>query len=91
MKFTAISAAAALVAAVHALPPSSTLRQQPRQAASACSSAVSLDAKTNVWKKYTLHANSFYRKEIEEAAAGMSGTLKEQALKVADVGSFVWL
>ncbi len=91
MKFAALSAAAALAAVAHALPPSPTLRQEPRQAAGACSSAVSLDAKTNIWKKYTLHANNFYRKEIQEAAAGMSGTLKDQALKVADVGSFVWL
>jgi cellulose 1,4-beta-cellobiosidase len=89
MKFSTASFAA-FAAVAHALP-SNTVKEMPRQASGACSSAVSLDAKSNVWKKYTLHPNNFYRKEIEEAAAGMSGTLKEQALKVADVGSFVWL
>ena len=88
MKLTA--SVAALAATASALP-SKTHNELPRQAGSACSSAVSLDAKTNVWQKYTLHANSFYRKEVEDAAATMSGTLKEKALKVADVGSFVWL
>lgn len=88
MKLTATIAA--LAATASALP-SKTSKEAPRQAGSACSSAVSLDAKTNVWQKYTLHANSFYRKEVEDAAATMSGTLKEKALKVADVGSFVWL
>ncbi len=89
MKFTAASVAA-MVAVAQAMP-SSTTKEMPRQAAGACSSAVSLNAKSNIWKEYKLHANSYYRSEIEAAAEGMSGALKESALKVADVGSFVWM
>jgi cellulose 1,4-beta-cellobiosidase len=61
-----------------------------RQAPGGCSSAVTLDAKTNVWSKYKLHANSFYRSEVEAAAAQMSGSAAEQALRVADIGTFLW-
>jgi cellulose 1,4-beta-cellobiosidase len=61
-----------------------------RQAPGGCSSAVTLDAKTNVWSEYKLHANSFYRSEVEAAAAQMSGSAAEQALRVADIGTFLW-
>ncbi len=72
--------------------PSSTHEETPRKVAAACSSAVSLDASTNIWKKYTLHPNIFYRKEVEAAVAGMTDTsLAAQAAKVADVGSFLWM
>lgn len=64
--------------------------QKPRQAAG-CASAVKLDASTNVFKKYTLHPNSFFRAEVEAAAAAMSGAAAASAAKVADVGSFLWL
>jgi hypothetical protein len=58
----------------------------------ACSSAVSLDASTNVWDSYTLHPNSFYRAEVEAAAANISdSTLAAKALEVADIGTFLWL
>lgn len=71
--------------------PSPTTPQKPRQA-SGCASAVTLDAKTNVWKKYTLHPNSFYRAEVEAAVAQISDpSLAAKAAKVADVGSFLWL
>ncbi|KAJ2988518.1 hypothetical protein NUW58_g3933 [Xylaria curta] len=64
----------------------------PRKAAAACSSAVKLDASTNVWKNYKLHANSFYRKEVQAALEQISdSSLKSKAAKVADVGSFLWL
>ena len=88
-----ISSAALVALATTAIAaPSSTHQEKPRQAGSACSSAVSLDAKTNVWKKYTLHPNVFYRKEVEAAAEAISdSSLKAQALKVADVGSFLWM
>ncbi|KAL2876362.1 1,4-beta-D-glucan cellobiohydrolase cel6c [Colletotrichum sp. CLE4] len=90
MKFTAATLAALASTAIAA--PSQTIKEQPRQAASACSANVSLDAKTNVFSKYTLHPNSFYRAEIQAAAAAISdSTLKAKALKVADVGSFLWL
>lgn len=62
-----------------------------RQAPGACSSAVKLDAKTNVWQKYTLHPNSFYRAEVEAAAENMSNGDSETALRVADIGTFLWL
>lgn len=62
----------------------------PRQAPGGCSSAVKLDAKTNVWTSYTLHPNNFYRSEVEAAAAKMSGADAQKALKVADIGTFLW-
>ncbi|KAK8089275.1 hypothetical protein PG997_004236 [Apiospora hydei] len=63
-----------------------------RAAAAACSSAVNLDASTNVWKNYKLHANTFYRSEVEKAVEAISdSSLKAQAAKVADVGSFLWI
>lgn len=90
MKFTAATLAALASTAIAA--PSQTIKEQPRAAAAACSANVSLDAKTNVFSKYTLHPNSFYRAEIQAAAAAISdSTLKAKALKVADIGSFLWL
>lgn len=64
----------------------------PSQKRAACSSAVTLDASTNVWSSYTLHPNSFYAAEVEAAAAQITdSTLAAEALKVADVGTFLWL
>jgi cellulose 1,4-beta-cellobiosidase len=62
-----------------------------RQAPGGCSSAVKLDAKTNIWKSYKLHANSFYRSETEAAAEQMSNGDSEAALRVGDIGTFLWL
>jgi cellulose 1,4-beta-cellobiosidase len=62
-----------------------------RQAPGGCSSAVKLDATTNVWKSYKLHANSFYRSETEAAAEQMSNGDSEAALRVGDIGTFLWL
>lgn len=57
-----------------------------------CSSAVTLDPSQNPFKKYKLHANNFYRKEVEAAVEAMSDeSLKAAAAKVADVGSFLWM
>lgn len=87
MKFSH-SALLALVGAAVATP--SPFRAKPRQAG--CSSAVTLDASTNVFKKYTLHPNNFYRAEIEAAIQNLSDqSLAEAAAKVADVGSFLWM
>ncbi|CAJ2502638.1 Uu.00g100320.m01.CDS01 [Anthostomella pinea] len=62
------------------------------QSRAACSSAVTLDATTNVWDSYTLHPNSFYRAEVTAAVANLSdASLSTAAAKVADVGSFLWL
>jgi len=63
-----------------------------RKSAAACTSAVKLDASTNVWSKYKLHPNSFYRAEVGKAVENLSdSSLKTAAAKVADVGSFLWL
>lgn len=61
-----------------------------RQTPGSCDSPVKLDASTNVWESYKLHANSFYRSEVEAAAAQMSGEAAEAALRVADIGTFLW-
>jgi cellulose 1,4-beta-cellobiosidase len=88
MKYAAVLALAATAIAA----PSPTHKESPRAAADACTSAVSLNAKSNVWKSYTLHPNNFYRKEVEAAAAAASdASLKDKILKVADVGTFVWI
>ncbi|KAK8062817.1 Exoglucanase 3 [Apiospora hydei] len=58
----------------------------------ACDSAVKLDASSNVFEQYTLHANSFYRGEVEAAIANLKDTsLAGAAKKVGEVGSFLWL
>jgi cellulose 1,4-beta-cellobiosidase len=87
-----LTAATLLALAAQAIAvPSPTHKEKPRSVA-ACSSAVSLDAKTNVWKKYKLHANSFYRSEVEAAVEAISdSSLKAKAAKVADIGTFVWV
>jgi cellulose 1,4-beta-cellobiosidase len=91
MKLSQSAALAALTATALAAP-SPTTPQAPRQASAGCSSAVTLDASTNVWKKYTLHPNSYYRKEVEAAVAQISDPdLAAKAKKVADVGTFLWL
>ena len=84
MKVTTATVVAALAAGALAAP--------PRSKRAACTSAVKLDAKTNVWKNYKLHANTFYRDEVNLAAEAISdSSLKAKALKVADVGSFLWM
>lgn len=89
MKLSQSAVLAFAAAAVAA--PSPTTPQKPRQAAG-CESAVTLDASTNVFEKYTLHANNFYRAEVEAAVEQISDpALASAAAKVADVGSFLWL
>lgn len=85
MKFSQLPALAFAATALAA--PSTTTQKR----ATGCSSAVKLDASTNVWKKYTLHANSFYRGEIEAALSSMDESTAEKAKEVAQVGSFLWL
>lgn len=62
-----------------------------RQDAGGCDAPVELDATTNIWEQYKLHANNFYRSEIELAMEDMSEDLAAQAAQVADTGSFVWV
>jgi cellulose 1,4-beta-cellobiosidase len=86
MKFSK-SALLALATAASASP-----AKRQSAAPGACPSPVRLDANTNVFKQYTLHANSFYRAEVEAAVKQISDpTLAAKAAKVADVGSFLWL
>jgi len=90
MKLTQSAALAFAATAIAA--PSPTTPQEPRAASSGCASAVTLDASTNVFKKYTLHPNSFYRSEVEAAAKAITdSSLAAKAAKVADVGTFLWL
>lgn len=72
--------------------PSSTSQEEPRQASGACSAAVTLDATTNVFSKYTLHPNNFYRQEVTAAIANLSDqSLAAAAKVVADTGTFLWM
>lgn len=89
MQLSAATLIAFALGAIGAPAPNSETKVT-RQAPGGCSSAVKLDAKTNVWTSYTLHPNSFYREEVEAAAAQMSGSEAEAALKVAEVGTFLW-
>jgi len=92
MKLTTSTLLSLATAALAAPNPTHTTPLKPRQASHGCPSAVTLDAKTNVFRQYTLHANNFYRSEVEAAAAQISDpTLAAKALKVADVGSFLWI
>jgi len=89
MKFS--SSTLLWLAATAAAAPSKTAQQSPRQVGG-CASAVTLDASTNVWKKYKLHANNFYRKEIEEfAIPALDATSASKAKAVSEIGTFVWL
>ena len=86
MKFQ-YSALLALAATVAASPSS-----QPSKRAAGCASAVTLSPSENPFKKYTLHANNFYRKEVELAVEAITDeSLKTSAKAVADVGSFLWM
>jgi cellulose 1,4-beta-cellobiosidase len=90
MKFSQSAVMAFAATAIAA--PSATTKDVPRQAAAGCSSAVTLDPSTNPFKKYTLHANKFYRDEVTAAVAQMSdSSLAAAAAKVADVGTFLWM
>jgi len=94
MKFSRSATLAFAATAVAAPQPSKTENGKRASGAppGACSTAVRLDGSSNAFAKYTLHANSFYRAEVEAAVASMSdSSLAEKAKKVADVGSFLWL
>lgn len=77
---TTIALATAAVAAPNA----------KRQSAGGCESAVTLSGEENVFESYTLHANSFYRSEIEAAMADMDDDMAAKAAQVAEIGTFVW-
>lgn len=80
------------VASVLALLASSAIAAPSRIKRRACSSPVNLNGRENPFLNRKLHANSFYREEVEAAAAQISDpTLKAKALKVADIGTFLWM
>ena len=91
MKFQ-YSALLALAATAMAMPSKSEEAEPRSVQAAGCSSAVTIDASSNPFKKYKLHPNVFYRKEVEAAVTAMTDTsLAASAAKVADVGSFLWM
>jgi len=79
------------LAATATAAPSKTTKESPRAVAAGCSSAVTLDASTNIFKKYKLHANNFYRGEIEAALSTMDASIQSKAKEVANIGTFLWL
>lgn len=82
LTYTALTAAIA-VTSVFAAPTEIQKR-------ATCSSAVTLEG--NPFASYKLFANDYYRAEVEAAAEAITdATLKAQALKVADVGTFKWI
>lgn len=82
----------ATTAVLAALAATASAKNIPRQTSpGGCDAPVTLDASTNVWKDYKLHANSFYREEVEAAAEAGPADLKDTILKVADIGTFVWV
>lgn len=81
MKFTTALALATTAAAAP---------NAKRQSAGGCDSAVTLSGDENVFASYALHANSFYRSEIEAAIPSMDADMAAKAEQVADIGTFVW-
>jgi cellulose 1,4-beta-cellobiosidase len=82
----------ALTATSVASPLSCSVRPRFRRGNKGCGSNVVLDARTNVWTNYTLHPNIFYRQKVETAAKAISEPeLQKRALRVADIGTFIWL
>lgn len=85
---------AALAAFAAAAPTDTIENREPSRLKNraACASAVTLSPGSNPFSGRTLHANSFYRSEVEAAVAAITdSSLAASAAKVADVGSFLWL
>ncbi|KAI1735858.1 glycoside hydrolase family 6 protein [Xylaria scruposa] len=60
--------------------------------ATKCTIPAVLDVQENVWENRTLHPTSLYRLKVERAVAAIKDEeLKEQASRVADFGTFVWM
>jgi cellulose 1,4-beta-cellobiosidase len=70
---------------------SSTLAAKLPVGDNACSD-VHLDAKTNIWTKYTLHPNIFWRDEVQAASKKASdATIAKKALALENTGTFLWV
>ncbi|KAI1383931.1 glycoside hydrolase family 6 protein [Hypoxylon trugodes] len=84
-KLISILGVAALVAAQ--VVDRTVLLQSPPDA---CSTPAVLDARTNIWKEYTLHTDPYYRIKVEKAVEAIQDVeLRDKASKVADVGTFM--
>lgn len=83
MKFQSLLALSVLATSALAAPSKTLKKQAP------CSSPVTLSG--NPFSGRTLHANSRYRAEVEEAVGAISdSSLAAKAAKVADIGTFLW-
>jgi len=84
MKFSSLLTSITLAIGAQALPSSDVQKR------AACTSPVTLSG--NPFTGRTLHANSHYGNYVTAAAANITdATLKAKALKVASVGTFLWL
>ncbi|RPA80029.1 cellulase [Ascobolus immersus RN42] len=80
------------VASVVALIAGSAIAAPAQVQKRACSSAVRLSGTENAFLNRKLHANSFYREEVNKAADAMSdSSLAAKARKVGDIGTFLWI
>ncbi|KAF2652533.1 glycoside hydrolase family 6 protein [Lophiostoma macrostomum CBS 122681] len=56
----------------------------------ACERPVVLNASTNIWKSYSLHPDAIYQNLLQTATTSITDAdLKQKALKLASVGTFV--
>ena len=61
-----------------------------RQTTNGCDGPVVLDAKTNIFLNYALHANSIWRSKVLAAVeATTDAELKKRGLKAGEQGTFV--
>ena len=80
----------ALFAFASAISTSGNIKSPQRQAV--CNAPAKLDAKTNVFANHTLHSHSAWRNMILNAVKNITdATLKAQALRTADQGTFAWM
>jgi len=64
----------------------------PLRPGSGCAADVVLDATTNIWKNYTLYPTNDYRAKVQSSVERIQDAeMKQKAMKVADVGTFLWL
>ncbi|KAF1832787.1 exoglucanase-6A [Decorospora gaudefroyi] len=83
-------ALASAITGVFALPSPTENGPITARAAAACSTPVRLSG--NPFSGRKIHANAFYASEVSSAAAQMTDSaMASAALKVADVGTFMWL
>lgn len=91
MKGLFSAAVAAAISGVFALPsPTENGPITARAAAAACATPVTLSG--NPFASRSIYANKFYSSEVVSAAAAITdAALSSAALKVANVGTFLWM